>query len=247
MQQLHNAHQQCYHTHYGRVQHQNSVSQRPASISNASASSFQLPLNSVNPLLAAASAGVSATSPAYLTSLFPFLLAVPTAPPSLPNSSSSVNDLSETLLAHYADQSVEFSNGNSILSQTVSDPTSAAAAASVDTLLHLAVQLESNNGRGLSKDELESLPIRLYTLKSPNRLPDDKQKSSFDETQTTNAQNYLSECDRCMICLDDYVESQQIRQMRCLHEFHASCVDKWLKTKRTCPLCRADAFTGKST
>ncbi|KAH8859162.1 RING finger protein 44 [Schistosoma japonicum] len=257
MQQLHNAHQQCYHTHYGRVQHQNSVSQRPASISNASASSFQLPLNSVNPLLAAASAGVSATSPAYLTSLFPFLLAVPTAPPSLPNSSSSVNDLSETLLAHYADQSVEFSNGNSILSQTVSDPTSAAtaaaaaaavaaaaAAASVDTLLHLAVQLESNNGRGISKDELESLPIRLYTLKSPNRLPDDKQKSSFDETQTTNAQNYLSECDRCMICLDDYVESQQIRQMRCLHEFHASCVDKWLKTKRTCPLCRADAFTG---
>ncbi|KAK4469020.1 hypothetical protein MN116_006644 [Schistosoma mekongi] len=257
MQQLHNAHQQCYHTHYGRVQHQNSVSQRPVPISNASASSFQLPLNSVNPLLATASAGGSATSPAYLTSLFPFLLAVPAAPPSLPNNSSAVNDLSETLLAHYADQSVEFSNGNSILSQTVSDPTSAAtaaaaaaavaaaaAAASVDTLLHLAVQLESNNSRGLSKDELESLPVRLYTLKSPNRLPDDKQKSSCNDFQTTNPQNHLSECDRCMICLDDYVESQQIRQMRCLHEFHANCVDKWLKTKRTCPLCRADAFTG---
>ncbi|KAG5451622.1 RING finger protein 44 [Clonorchis sinensis] len=47
-----------------------------------------------------------------------------------------------------------------------------------------------------------------------------------------------------MICLDDYESKDLLRAMRCRHEFHAKCVDKWLKTKRTCPLCRADAFDG---
>ncbi|CAH8507406.1 unnamed protein product [Heterobilharzia americana] len=254
MQQLqNNAHQQCYHSHYGGVQHQNTASQRPASMPNASINGF-VPSNSVGPVFTAAS---GTTSPAYLTRLFPFLLAVPA--PSTSNNTSAANfavsNLSETLLAHYTDQSVGFSNGNSILSQTVSDPTSAAtaaaaaaavaaaaAAASVDTLLHLAVQLESNSGRGLNKEELDSLAVYPYVSKSLDKRID-KQKSFCDET-VASEKNDPSECDRCMICLEDYEESQQIRQMRCSHEFHANCVDKWLKTKRTCPLCRADAFTG---
>ncbi|CAH8474378.1 unnamed protein product [Schistosoma turkestanicum] len=302
VQQLHNAHQQCYHSHYGGVQHQNSASQRSSAsttMSNVSSTSGCLPISPVNSLFVASSVGVGVgavtTSPACLTNLFPFLLAVPAVPapspapppPTLPlplssvsiNNASSianfaVSDLSETLYAHYsaaaavaaaaaaADQSTGFSHGNPILPQTVSDPTSAAtaaaaaaavaaaaAAASVDTLLHLAVQLESNNGRGLSKEELDSLPIRLYTLKTSENLfiNNDQQNTNVicnDELNNNTQNDDSPESDRCMICLDDYIESQQIRQMRCLHEFHANCVDKWLKTKRTCPLCRADAFTG---
>ncbi|CAH8497099.1 unnamed protein product [Schistosoma guineensis] len=286
VQQLHNAHQQCYHNHYGSsagggVQYHSSHSQRPASTPNTSASSCSS-INPVNSLFSASSVGVSGggtTSPACLSNLFPFLLAVPPPPTALlplpspvsnnPSTTNfAVSDLSETLFAHYTaaaaaaaavatDHSTVFSHRNSILPQVVPDPTSAAtaaaaaaavaaaaAAASVDQLLHLAVQLESNNGRGLSKEELESLPIRLYTSKHSDSLSGDKQNTTICNEVKTNAQNDVSECDRCMICLDDYADSQQIRQMRCLHEFHANCVDKWLKTKRTCPLCRADAFTG---
>ncbi|CAH8503983.1 unnamed protein product [Schistosoma haematobium] len=287
VQQLHNAHQQCYHNHYGSsvgggVQYHSSHSQRPASTPNTSASNCSS-INPVNSLFSASSVGVSGggtTSPACLSNLFPFLLAVPPPPTALlplpspvsnnPSTTNfAVSDLSETLFAHYTaaaaaaaaavatDHSTVFSHRNSILPQVVPDPTSAAtaaaaaaavaaaaAAASVDQLLHLAVQLESNNGRGLSKEELESLPIRLYTSKHSDSLSSDKQNTTICNEVKTNAQNDVSECDRCMICLDDYADSQQIRQMRCLHEFHANCVDKWLKTKRTCPLCRADAFTG---
>ncbi|CAH8838971.1 unnamed protein product [Trichobilharzia szidati] len=291
VQQLqHNAHQQCYHSHYGGggggVQHQHSISQRPASMPNSSANGFVPSNSSIGPVFAATSSS-GTTTPAYLTSLFPFLLAVPTPSTSNNNNNSSattgfaVNNFSESLFTHYTDHSVRFSNGSSILSQSVSDPTSAAtaaaaaaavaaaaaAAASVDTLIHLAVQLESTTngvggGRGLSKEELESLPIRLYISKTnfANNKDFNAQKSYCDDddnaastathittTTSTNEENDDSpsdEYDRCMICLDDYEESQQIRQMRCSHEFHADCVDKWLKTKRTCPLCRADAFTG---
>ncbi|RTG80954.1 uncharacterized protein DC041_0008409 [Schistosoma bovis] len=274
VQQLHNAHQQCYHNHYGSsagggVQYHSSHSQRPASTPNTSASSCSS-INPVNSLFSASSVGVSGggtTSPACLSNLFPFLLAVPPPPTALlplpspvsnnPSTTNfAVSDLSETLFAHYtAAAAAAAAKFNFTSSRTGSNFSSyggrggscccaAAAAASVDQLLHLAVQLESNNGRGLSKEELESLPIRLYTSKHSDSLSGDKQNTTICNEVKTNAQNDVSECDRCMICLDDYADSQQIRQMRCLHEFHANCVDKWLKTKRTCPLCRADAFTG---
>ncbi|OWM77150.1 E3 ubiquitin-protein ligase RING1-like [Punica granatum] len=48
----------------------------------------------------------------------------------------------------------------------------------------------------------------------------------------------------CSICLEDLSSSsEQIRRlvkMPCEHIFHVSCIVPWLKTKRTCPLCRRE-------
>ncbi|PKK21819.1 ring finger protein 44 [Columba livia] len=46
---------------------------------------------------------------------------------------------------------------------------------------------------------------------------------------------------RCVVCFSDFEARQLLRVLPCNHEFHAKCVDKWLKANRTCPICRADA------
>lgn len=41
----------------------------------------------------------------------------------------------------------------------------------------------------------------------------------------------------CVICLEEFRQGQEIRVVSCGHEFHLKCVDPWLLTNYTCPLC----------
>ncbi|XP_008797985.2 uncharacterized RING finger protein C4G3.12c isoform X2 [Phoenix dactylifera] len=46
---------------------------------------------------------------------------------------------------------------------------------------------------------------------------------------------------QCYICLVEYEEGDCIRILPCNHEFHQTCIDKWLKEiHRVCPLCRGN-------
>jgi hypothetical protein len=38
----------------------------------------------------------------------------------------------------------------------------------------------------------------------------------------------------CVVCMCDFEARQLVRVLPCAHEFHAKCVDKWLKVKHTC-------------
>ncbi|KAJ7834614.1 hypothetical protein B0H13DRAFT_2369823 [Mycena leptocephala] len=45
--------------------------------------------------------------------------------------------------------------------------------------------------------------------------------------------------ERCLICLDDYAQEDDIRVLSCRHAFHLSCVNRWLETgPNNCPACR---------
>ncbi|XP_041989713.1 uncharacterized protein LOC121741084 [Salvia splendens] len=43
--------------------------------------------------------------------------------------------------------------------------------------------------------------------------------------------------ERCSICLEDYDEGDDLGILDCKHEFHKSCIEKWLLLKNTCPIC----------
>ncbi|XP_047323729.1 RING-H2 finger protein ATL58-like [Impatiens glandulifera] len=68
---------------------------------------------------------------------------------------------------------------------------------------------------GLKKEVREMLPIIIY-----------KESFSVKDTQ-------------CSVCLGDYQSEDRLQQIpACGHTFHMECIDLWLATRTTCPLCR---------
>lgn len=90
-----------------------------------------------------------------------------------------------------------------------------------EALLNLAERLSGSKPRGLTKSEFEQLLSYRYNS--------EVRSSPSDQTS-------------CVICMCDFENKQLLRILPCSHEFHAKCVDKWLKTNQTCPICRASAL-----
>nr|XP_002124964.1 RING finger protein 150 [Ciona intestinalis] len=42
----------------------------------------------------------------------------------------------------------------------------------------------------------------------------------------------------CAICIENYKTAEVVRELPCRHIFHKKCVDPWLHTKHTCPMCK---------
>ncbi|CAO2834425.1 unnamed protein product [Amaranthus hypochondriacus] len=68
---------------------------------------------------------------------------------------------------------------------------------------------------GLKKEFREMLPIIVF-------------KESFSVRDS-----------QCSVCLGDYQAEDKLQQIPgCGHTFHQNCIDHWLTTHTTCPLCR---------
>lgn len=45
--------------------------------------------------------------------------------------------------------------------------------------------------------------------------------------------------ENCFVCFEPYIEGEHKRELpHCKHFFHKKCIDKWLKKKAQCPICR---------
>lgn len=76
-----------------------------------------------------------------------------------------------------------------------------------EALLNLAERLGEAKPRGLNKNEIDQLPSYRY-----------KPENSEESDQTL-----------CVICMYEFEAKQNLRVLPCHHEFHARCIDKWLK------------------
>jgi hypothetical protein len=81
-------------------------------------------------------------------------------------------------------------------------------------------QQQSHLHKGLKKDQIQALPVITFdTVKFP-------------------VEGYGSIND-CVVCLSDYQKGEQVRLLPlCKHYFHVACIDTWLSTHISCPVCR---------
>ncbi|KAK5808715.1 hypothetical protein F5H01DRAFT_350312 [Linnemannia elongata] len=52
----------------------------------------------------------------------------------------------------------------------------------------------------------------------------------------------LGDGSKCLVCMSEYEEGEDMRALKCNHGFHQECIDKWLTTgANKCPVCRTAA------
>lgn len=79
------------------------------------------------------------------------------------------------------------------------------------------VDLSDDFSLRMANNDLKALPIISYSAASkPMPVPTD-----------------------CPICLAEFVEGEKVRVLpNCNHGFHLECIDAWLVSHSSCPLCR---------
>ncbi|CAA6672537.1 unnamed protein product [Spirodela intermedia] len=62
-----------------------------------------------------------------------------------------------------------------------------------------------------------------------------------------NQRKYLSstpcKAESYCICKEDYADGEDLGVLTCWHDFHASCVGKWLVQQNVSPLCKKTALS----
>lgn len=56
----------------------------------------------------------------------------------------------------------------------------------------------------------------------------------------TNEERQKYSCIECTICLSEITDSDKVIQLECFHMYHPNCIEKWLDSKNTCPMCKQD-------
>ena len=105
------------------------------------------------------------------------------------------------------------------------DPRARAAA---DAAALAGVLPSTPRDRVASLEEVEARSkTRTHVVLSPR-------EDEAAEAATRNGTN-----DVCTVCLEEYDEGDEIRELECEHAFHKTCIDEWLTTKRACcPCCK---------
>ncbi|XP_019425307.1 PREDICTED: E3 ubiquitin-protein ligase ATL41-like [Lupinus angustifolius] len=94
------------------------------------------------------------------------------------------------------------------------------------TLTHAHDRTEPRN-TGLDPLLIKALPMFIF------------KKKGFHQQQR---EDHADNIDDCAVCLSAFDEEEMVRLLpNCKHIFHVGCIDKWLASHTTCPICRTMA------
>ena len=105
----------------------------------------------------------------------------------------------------------------------------------------------TNGTRGITESQLNRFPVHTVTFTELNNMNCDSNNDSNGTTvrrtssrNNINDNNSNSNSDKrnCSICLAPYEVGESVRTIPCLHYFHQDCIDPWLKSNSSCPVCK---------
>ncbi|XP_054791341.1 E3 ubiquitin-protein ligase SDIR1-like isoform X1 [Prosopis cineraria] len=109
--------------------------------------------------------------------------------------------------------------------------------------------LDSDNAPpapSMTDEEINALPVHKYKgsgLQNRKSSMQQTSSSTFAEKKqdASNAVGSTKASDdelTCSVCLEQVNVGDLLRSLPCLHQFHANCIDPWLRQQGTCPVCK---------
>jgi len=77
--------------------------------------------------------------------------------------------------------------------------------------------------------------LNLQPVSTPAKNRDQLPEYTFKKPDKKNTDAPPSDCS---ICLMEYDDGESVKSLPCTHRFHSACIDKWLESHNTCPVCK---------
>ncbi|KAJ8458790.1 hypothetical protein OPV22_031716 [Ensete ventricosum] len=120
--------------------------------------------------------------------------------------------------------------------------------------------LDSDNppdAPSMTEEEINALPVHKYKVQFSSRQSGGsvlQQASSSSISATEQKRQEATKLDgnlktpedelTCSVCLEQVNVGELVRSLPCLHQFHANCIDPWLRQQGTCPVCKHRVNSG---
>ncbi|XP_040271944.1 E3 ubiquitin-protein ligase ZNRF3 isoform X1 [Bufo bufo] len=102
--------------------------------------------------------------------------------------------------------------------------------------IKLKQRRSQNSMNRMAVQALEKMETRKF--KAKGKVPREGSCGGLDTLSSSSTSD-------CAICLEKYIDGEELRVIPCTHRFHKRCVDPWLLQNHTCPHCRHNIIEQK--
>jgi hypothetical protein len=95
-----------------------------------------------------------------------------------------------------------------------------------------------NPASGTPQEQIDNLPSYVFGSGGGESGVDEESRRDNNSPLSPGSASSDPNADQCVICLSGYSAGDNMRVLPCMHQYHAPCIDRWLRRHRTCPVCK---------